>query len=842
MKWREVDLDLEFTVAQTSVLSALADATLLELGTVNGRARFEQPGKIISAGLRDIELRSDKFGLDSTLNGEISRVYFLTGVDLELAMAGPLDELLPRLSHLGPGTGTAKVTREQGIWNLHDVELSLQRDRLNITGSGVVTRLNGGPSARLHFIAEAEDGEYVQPLFEFPLPALAELKMEADVAFDRDIWRATVNKLDGRMYGLDLSASGTVDDLGEWRGIDLAITGRADSLAQLPRVAGKTPPRSGPVQVRTRLVDDESGEWHLTDFTASSTGPLLKLETSGEIRNLGESMRARLDWDLRLADAELVWPWLEYPKALSGVVEVAMPVKATGTLYSRNEDDWGIRDLRAVSLADGVEAALSGEITRLDPTDAHIHLTFDRLTASRLSLPWEISWPPDSALDGTLDLVFEKGGASLENIDAALESPGVTIALRGTVERFNPIEIGHLELELEAANAAALGAYTDSLNPDNPVSGSLTVTAGADSNHSDVRLNIGSSDLRGALKWRMPGGDQTVPWVRVDLFSERLDLAEIQQSAVKKRRFFSPARINTDWMRKLDGQINLTAGQAGNKLISMSDVTVRTVIEQGTLRQNISGKVGQGVLTSALVFDANSEPFPVEFSLSGERLDSAGLPLFRQDDFLASGDFDLDIDFSAEGVSVAELMANATGGVSLRLHEAKIKNQSLDIFGGDIFSNLVTAINPFRQIGEYVLIECGIIQFDLADGIATTTDGLALKTDRVTIFGGGDIDLHDESVKILISPKARTGFGINSTSLANIVRIGGTLAEPKIEADNSRLLQNGATLWAAIYSGGLSVLAQGLLNRNKANTDVCGLAGVAEVKQPEVEDESVRKR
>ena len=543
LKWYDVDLDLEFSVAQTSVLSALADATLLEVGPVNGRARFDQPRSISSMGLRKIELKSEKLGLDSTLSGEIDRVYDLTGVDLELAMAGPLDQILPRLSHLGPGTGTAELTREQGFWNLHNVELSLQRDTLNITGTGSVTRLNGGPSARLHFIAEAADGQYVQPLFEFPLPALAGLKMEADVAFDQDIWRATVNKLDGRMYGLDLSAGGTVDNLNQWHGIDLAITGRADSLAELPRVAGKTPPRSGPVQMRTRLVDDESGELHLTGFTASTTDPILKLEAHGEIRNLGESMRTHLDWELELADAELVWPWLEYPEEVSGVVEMAMPVKATGTLHSRDADDWGIRDIGVVSLADGMDVVLSGEITKLDPTKGRIHLVFGGLAASRLSLPWEIPWSPDSVLNGSLDFVVEKGEVNVENIDATIDSAGVTMALRGAIERFNPIETKRIELEFDAASVSDLEwPYTDSLNPDNPVSGSVTVATGAHSNHFEMHLNIGSSDLRGTLEWRFPVGSQTVPRVRADLVSDQLDLAEIQQPAAKRTGFFLPHR------------------------------------------------------------------------------------------------------------------------------------------------------------------------------------------------------------------------------------------------------------------------------------------------------------
>ena len=320
--------------------------------------------------------------------------------------------------------------------------------------------------------------------------------------------------------------------------------------------------------------------------------------------------------------------------------------------------------------------------------------------------------------------------------------------------------------------------------------------------------------------------------------SQRLDLAEILVPAptAKKARLFSTASLNTHWIHRLNGDINLTIGEAGNHSIRMNDMHAELVLNDGTLEQGVTGRMGRGELSVHFTVDAGARPVSAEFEMKGRDLDTVGLVALRKDNFIDNGTFDADIDLSTHGLSMADFAANADGGIRLNLNGARMKNQSLDFIGGDIFSNLVTIIDPLRSIGEYIDIECSVMALEVKKGMATSKNGMAMKTDRVTLLAGGSIDLGDESLKILIFPKARTGLGINPSSLVKIVSLGGTLSEPKIEADSGGLLGTGAAVGAALYSGGLSLLVQGLLDRNRANADVCGLAatGGARVKVVDV--------
>jgi hypothetical protein len=120
------------------------------------------------------------------------------------------------------------------------------------------------------------------------------------------------------------------------------------------------------------------------------------------------------------------------------------------------------------------------------------------------------------------------------------------------------------------------------------------------------------------------------------------------------------------------------------------------------------------------------------------------------------------------------------------------------------------------------------------DGLAWTEQGIAIQTDEFALLGGGNVDLNDEAVKLVVSSKARKGLGINTNSLIKLIRVGGTLSSPEIETDSSGILQSGVAIGAAIVSGGLSLLAQGLYDKHKANADVCGTAA-ENAEYPEIE-------
>ena len=91
----------------------------------------------------------------------------------------------------------------------------------------------------------------------------------------------------------------------------------------------------------------------------------------------------------------------------------------------------------------------------------------------------------------------------------------------------------------------------------------------------------------------------------------------------------------------------------------------------------------------------------------------------------------------------------------------------------------------------------------------------------VTWFGSGEINLKTEEIDFGMSPKPRKGLGISLGSLAKMVAVGGTLAHPRIVLDPKDIAVKYGKYTAAMATGGLTLAADLLFSRIKANTDVC---------------------
>jgi len=121
-------------------------------------------------------------------------------------------------------------------------------------------------------------------------------------------------------------------------------------------------------------------------------------------------------------------------------------------------------------------------------------------------------------------------------------------------------------------------------------------------------------------------------------------------------------------------------------------------------------------------------------------------------------------------------------------------------------------------------VQCGVVHFRVENGIMHSEDGIAFETERMNILSGGTVNLHDESIDLSIGTEPREGIGVNLSNLVNVVRLGGTLAEPGIRVDAAKSGMAAARAAGAVMTGGLSLLGEGLYNRATADSTPCKTA------------------
>lgn len=180
------------------------------------------------------------------------------------------------------------------------------------------------------------------------------------------------------------------------------------------------------------------------------------------------------------------------------------------------------------------------------------------------------------------------------------------------------------------------------------------------------------------------------------------------------------------------------------------------------------------------------------------------------------GNFDLDINIVGSGESMADLMGSLNGQLIAALNDVELQESSMTKFGAGMFQNM----NPLGN--KTVMLECAVVRLDAVDGLVDFTKKIAAQTTEVTWYGSGEINLKTEELDLGIHPKPRkTISSLTNVGLAELIHIGGTLAEPKFGIDLKDVAVKSATYGAYISTGGLSFLAEKIFENRKANMDQC---------------------
>ncbi len=132
----------------------------------------------------------------------------------------------------------------------------------------------------------------------------------------------------------------------------------------------------------------------------------------------------------------------------------------------------------------------------------------------------------------------------------------------------------------------------------------------------------------------------------------------------------------------------------------------------------------------------------------------------------------------------------------------------LDRAGGDLFTQIIGVAVPSDEKDKMTTLKCGVVRFAIKKGDAIADETLVMETDKVLVKGGGLIDLKTEELNLGANLAARKGIRIGAGALSNLVRVKGTLANPRLGTDITGAAKTGARIGIGVATGGLSVLAE----------------------------------
>ncbi len=384
-----------------------------------------------------------------------------------------------------------------------------------------------------------------------------------------------------------------------------------------------------------------------------------------------------------------------------------------------------------------------------------------------------------------------------------------------------------LDITMRSPQLALLSAPFDvPLSDHGPVDFKTTVTDTTKGySLQNMRLQVADSVITGDLtvaavkdRWRI-NGKVTAPQI------DTRDFAAGDTDATPSDRIFSQQAQSFDWLEQIEVGLDLAVDQLISNKLAVSKIAIYFSIDDGVMEiKPLSADIGGGKLTAEVEMEVDGDRLHTKLDLSIVGMSLAKLPALAEGSRVTGGMTDVILTVDGKGSSLADIMASANGIAFAKTGATSINNDAAGLAGADLVMSLLDHLNPLSSVDNTTEVECVAVRFPIVNGVASNDTGIGVLTNKLAILGGGTVDLRTEKIDIGAKPKPREGLGLNLTSLADFVRLGGTLSNPQVKTDAKGAATAGIKVGAAVATVGLSILAEGIFDRVTADADVCAIA------------------
>ncbi|MCP5190283.1 MAG: AsmA family protein [Pseudomonadales bacterium] len=284
-----------------------------------------------------------------------------------------------------------------------------------------------------------------------------------------------------------------------------------------------------------------------------------------------------------------------------------------------------------------------------------------------------------------------------------------------------------------------------------------------------------------------------------------------QDAAAPGQRLFSSRPLPFDTLADYQATVAGNLNRLETREATLQDLDLSVSLNQGRLAGTLQvGQYNQG--NAQIELDLNAAVAPAAVTLKGTFANVRSQQ--RPKSFSRSGHFNL----STQGNSQAELAANLDGFIYLELGAGELDYRDVKLLTADVATEAFRALIPGLE-SKQPRLECGATLGLFNAGQGITPYGYAARTREANLVGRAKVDLARETMEMEFSSSNRKGIGISVSSVfSNTVEIQGPLSDPKVVPNTAGLLWRG---WAAMMTGGLSVIGESMFKRVLASDNPC---------------------
>ncbi|MGZ9097593.1 MAG: AsmA family protein [Micavibrio sp.] len=227
-------------------------------------------------------------------------------------------------------------------------------------------------------------------------------------------------------------------------------------------------------------------------------------------------------------------------------------------------------------------------------------------------------------------------------------------------------------------------------------------------------------------------------------------------------------------MLKVDIKTDVKALSKGD--LTLGSVSTPLTVEDGILGFHpLLGEIKGGILSGSVLLDATKAPAQLSADVNIKGLDYTSLSTIVKAGAEDHGRADLKTTLTAQGNSGDALWNDLDGKMMVIAGQGELSSPLISLWGG----GLLNAMLPSFGREDRLLLNCGIGDFEITDGIAQTKT-FFLDTDGVTVVGDGTINFKESTIDLKLEPKSKDAAFF---SAATAVHLEGKLEKPSIDPD-----------------------------------------------------------
>jgi hypothetical protein len=174
---------------------------------------------------------------------------------------------------------------------------------------------------------------------------------------------------------------------------------------------------------------------------------------------------------------------------------------------------------------------------------------------------------------------------------------------------------------------------------------------------------------------------------------------------------------------------------------------------------------------------------------------------------------------AGRGTTPREVYASSKGNILIHAGPGRIRTVASPVLFEAISSDLLETLTPGKKPDDYNSLECAAAYFSIADGVASSPDGIAFRFKRMDLLGSGAMNLSTQEISFGFKAVRRKWWSFSFLELAgDFASIGGTIDKPKVDLNPGDVIVQGGAAWATL---GLSLLATNFFRKLNTAEDPC---------------------